>query len=189
MRLWLARHARPLVEEGLCYGALDVKADESETAAAAQQLAQVLPHGVDVLSSPLRRCTQLAHSLAVLRPDLVPRLDSRLAEMDFGSWEGRPWNSLARGEIDAWTNDFAGYRAGGTGESVAQFAARVEGLLRELRASGRDQAWIAHGGVFKVLVRHLAGAGLDSASDWPVLALDWGSWHMFRIEARGWPEA
>jgi alpha-ribazole phosphatase len=183
MRLWLARHARPLVEEGLCYGALDVAADQNETAAAAQQLAQALPQGVDVLSSPLRRCTELAQALAILRPDLAPRPEPRLAEMDFGSWEGRPWNSLARGEIDAWTNDFAGYRAGGTGESVSQFAARVDGLLQELRASGRDQAWIAHGGVFKVVLRRLDGLALAAASDWPAEALAWGRWHMFSIEA------
>ena len=182
MRLWLARHARPLVEDGLCYGALDVAADENETAAAAQQLAQVLPHGVDVLSSPLRRCTDLARALAGLRPDLVPRADPRLAEMDFGSWEGRPWKALARAEIDAWTSDFAAYRAGGTGESVSQFAARVDGLLHQLRASGRDQAWIAHAGVFKVLVRRLDGRALGNAADWPVEALDWGRWHMFRID-------
>jgi alpha-ribazole phosphatase len=183
MRLWLARHARPLIEEGVCYGALDVAADEIETKAAALRFAQELPQGVDVLSSPLLRCTQLAQALATLRPDLAPRMDSRLAEMDFGSWEGRPWKSLERGEIDAWTQDFAGYRPGGTGESVSQVCDRVDRLLQELRASGRDQAWIAHGGVFKVLVRRLGGAGLARASDWPVEGLDWGRWHLFQIKA------
>ena len=103
--------------------------------------------------------------------------------MDFGSWEGRPWNSLARDEIDAWTQDFAGYRPGGTGEAVSQFSARVDRLLQELRASGRDQAWIAHGGVFKVLVRRQDGVSLACASDWPVESLDWGRWHLFQIKA------
>lgn len=183
MRLWLARHARPLIEEGLCYGALDVAADDNETAAAAGRLAEVLPEGVDVLSSPLRRCTQLAQALARLRPDLVPRLDPRLAEMDFGAWEGRPWDSIERTEIDAWTSDFAGYRAGGSGECVSQFAARVHQLLQEARGAGRDQAWIAHGGVFKVLLHRLDGTALATAEDWPAQALDWGRWHMFSIEA------
>lgn len=183
MRLWLVRHARPLVEEGLCYGSLDMAADENETTAAAARLAQVLPEGVDLLSSPLRRCTQLAQALARLRPDLVPRLDSRLAEMDFGSWEGRAWNSLDRGEVDAWTNDFAGYRAGGTGESVSGFARRVDSLLLEMRRAGRDQAWIAHAGVFKVLVARLDGLALAAASDWPVETLKWGDWRLFPIES------
>lgn len=181
MRLWLARHARPLVEEGLCYGALDVAADENETASAATRLAQALPQGVDVLSSPLQRCTQLAQALARLRPDLVPRLDPRLAEMDFGSWEGRAWSSLDRGEMDAWAGDFAGYRAGGTGECVSQFVARVDASLREMRRAGRDQAWIAHAGVFKVLVRRLDGLALAKAPDWPVEKLEYGQWRMFSI--------
>lgn len=183
MRLWLARHARPLVAEGLCYGALDMAADENETAAAAARLAEILPHGVGVASSPLRRCAQLAQALALLRPDLVPRLDARLAEMDFGSWEGRAWNGLDRGEIDAWTSDFAGYRAGGSGESVSTFAARIDAILQETRGAGRDQAWIAHGGVYKVLVRRLEGLELARASDWPVETLEWGDSHMFQIGA------
>jgi alpha-ribazole phosphatase len=183
MRLWLARHARPLVEEGLCYGTLDVAADENETAAAAARLAAILPQGVGVVSSPLRRCTQMAQALALLRPDLVPKLDARLAEMDFGSWEGRAWNGLDRGEIEAWTNDFAGYRTGGTGECVSTFVARIDAILQETRSAGRDQAWIAHGGVYKVLVRRLGGLGLAEASDWPVETLECGDWRMFQIGA------
>src|SRR5215208_2613649 len=101
MRIWLARHARPLVEAGLCYGALDVAADEAETLSAAQRLAQVLPASVDVLVSPRRRCTQLAQALAAARPDLQARADPRLAEMDFGGWEGRAWNCLERAELQA----------------------------------------------------------------------------------------
>lgn len=183
MRLWLVRHARPLIEAGLCYGALDVAADEDETAATALRLSQALPQGVEVLSSPLRRCAELARALAALRPDLVPRFDARLAEMDFGSWEGRPWGSITRGEFDAWTQDFPGYRTGGTGECVSQFAARVDQLLQESRMAGRDQAWIAHAGVFKVLVAHLGGTAMATASDWPDQKLDCGCWHMFQIGA------
>ncbi|HWP11758.1 MAG TPA: histidine phosphatase family protein [Ramlibacter sp.] len=183
MRLWLVRHARPLVEDGLCYGALDVAADEAETLAAAQRLAQVLPPSVDVLASPLRRCTQLAQALAGARPDLRARSDPRLAEMDFGGWEGRAWNSLERAELDAWAGDFAHYRAGRTGESAAQFVARVGRLLDESRAAGRDQAWIAHSGVFKAVLLCQDGLGVTSPSQWPRQSLAWGEWHLFHVKA------
>ena len=179
MRLWLLRHARPLVGEGVCYGALDLAADAAETMAAARQAAQLLPSGVQVLSSPLRRCVQLAQALAALRPDLAPREDARLAEMDFGSWEGRRWDTIARAELEAWTSDFPGYRVGGQGESVAQFMARVGAVLEEGRAAGRDQAWIAHGGVFKALLLLRGGLAPAAASDWPRQQLAWGSWHLF----------
>ena len=67
--------------------------------------------------SPLQRCEQLAHYLLALRPDLASNPDPRLREMDFGDWEGRPWADIARGEIDAWTQDFAHYRPG-AGENL-----------------------------------------------------------------------
>lgn len=183
MRLWLVRHARPLVEAGLCYGALDVAADDDETLSAAQRLAQVLPPSVDVLASPLRRCTQLVQALAAVRPDLAARTAPRLAEMDFGGWEGRAWNGLDRTELDAWAADFAHYRAGRTGESTAQFIARVGQLLEESRAAGRDQAWIAHGGVFKAMLLCQDGISVASVSDWPGQSLAWGHWHLFHIKA------
>jgi alpha-ribazole phosphatase len=181
VRLWVARHARPLVEIGLCYGALDVPADQGETASAARQLAEVLPPSVELLTSPRRRCTQLAQALTAVRPDLSARVDRRLAEMDFGGWEGRLWNSLDRAEFDAWTADFLNYRAGGTGESAAQFVARVGGLFDESRAAGRDQAWIAHGGVFRATLLRQSGVELTRVADWPGQSLAWGQWHLFQI--------
>src|SRR5690606_10781153 len=42
-RLWLVRHAAPLVSPGTCYGALDVPADAAATQAAAVRLAAALP--------------------------------------------------------------------------------------------------------------------------------------------------
>jgi len=44
--LWLVRHAQPLIESGVCYGALDVAADETATTQAAQALARHYP-GLD----------------------------------------------------------------------------------------------------------------------------------------------
>ena len=35
MKLWIVRHAKPLIESGVCYGALDVAADAPHTLQAA----------------------------------------------------------------------------------------------------------------------------------------------------------
>jgi alpha-ribazole phosphatase len=182
IRLWLVRHARPLVETGLCYGSLDVAVDEEETATAAQRLAQVLPPSIGVLVSPRLRCVQLARALTALRPDLTARTDPRLSEMDFGGWEGRLWDGLPRAELDAWAGDFAHYRAGLTGESTAQFVSRVGQLLDECRAAGGDQVWIAHGGVFKAMLVHQSGIAVAAMLDWPRQSLAWGESHLFQVE-------
>ena len=58
-RLWLVRHAAPLVPPGTCYGAWDVPADAQATRAAAERLATALPPGgraVCVAYSTLQRC-------------------------------------------------------------------------------------------------------------------------------------
>lgn len=174
MKLWLARHARPLVEEGLCYGALDVPADAAHTRSVAAELALRVPAGLPVSVSPLQRCTQLAAALHALRPDLAPRTDARLREMDFGRWEGQPWGAIDAAAFQAWEADFGGYRCGG-GECVADFMQRVAAAFAQARASGASALWITHAGVFRAL--HLlvqGGAAPASAADWPRQKLDYG---------------
>jgi alpha-ribazole phosphatase len=174
MKLWLARHAAPLVEPGVCYGTSDVAADALATRQAAQALAVLLPIGLTVRCSPLRRCRQLAHALRALRPDLVPCEDPRLAEMDFGCWEGRPWREVAQHEYDEWTADFSGYRCGG-GENVAALMARVAQVLDDTRGEGRDALWITHGGVVRAVRLLVAGVALPARADeWPREPLAFG---------------
>ena len=136
MRLWLLRHAEVAAPPGLCYGASDLPADAAATRAAARALAERLPHGLCLQVSPLQRCELLAQSLHALRPDLTLKLDARLREFDFGTWEGRPWGDIARAEFDAWLVDFALARPGG-GECVAELMARVANPAKETVAAPR----------------------------------------------------
>ena len=92
--LYLIRHPRPLIAPGVCYGRLDVAAEDPLPIAAA--LRALLPAGAPVWSSPLQRCRLLAGHL---RPQ--PRLDERLQEIDFGDWEGQAWDDIPRQEINA----------------------------------------------------------------------------------------
>jgi alpha-ribazole phosphatase len=87
--IWLVRHAQPVIAPGVCYGALDVPADAQATRQAALGLAQRMPHKVLLSVSPLLRCQQLAQALLALRPDLSHQTEARLAEMNFGNWEGQ----------------------------------------------------------------------------------------------------
>ena len=147
---WLVRHPRPEVVKGLCYGRLDVPAQPEDTERAAQTLARRLPEGLVLRSSPRQRCLALALRLHALRPDLVLQPpEAWLAEMDLGDWEGRPWAELPEAELTAWTEDFGHYQAGGTGESVGAFLARIEAGLRAERTQTDAQVWITHAGVIR----------------------------------------
>ena len=177
MGLWIARHAKPLIEPGICYGALDVVADVALTQAAASALAQALPEGVVVWVSPLQRCVQLAESLHALRPELVLTVDARLREMDFGTWEGVPWADIPKEAVDAWTADFAHHRFGGK-ESANEVLARVGSAWDDVQ--GTPTLWIAHSGVAQAATFLQRGKRhIDNAEDWQVSQLKYGEWDVW----------
>ena len=168
--LVLMRHAQPLIAAGVCYGATDMAADTSATQRAAQELAPLLAPGTQLWSSPLRRCMQLSQALRTCRSDLTIREDPRLAEMDFGDWEGWRWADIPRAELDAWTAQFWQLRFGGR-ESVADLMARVGAAWHEARASRRPVAWVTHAGVIRATRLWADGVTeLQDATGWPAEA-------------------
>jgi alpha-ribazole phosphatase len=200
MDLVLIRHPAVAVEAGICYGRTDVPLlrDAAESAHALRARMQTL--GVPACegawhSSPLVRCASLARALsegADGRFDArrVVRLDVRLAELNFGAWEGRAWDGIDRALIDAWAADIEHARPHG-GESLAQFAARVLGWFDEtcrVEAASVDRIEravhvVAHAGVMRVLAAHLLGIGRADALQW---ALDFGGIVWLRRVAGAW---
>jgi len=175
--IWLVRHAQPLVAPGVCYGALDVPADGDATQQTARGLAQRLPPGVRVQTSPLQRCQQLAQALQVLRPDVSFHTEVRLAEMNFGTWEGRRWDALSPEALDVWTNDFWRHRVGG-GESVADVMGRVAEVWEVAMVASLTnvpQVWLTHAGVIRA-ARLIASGQREvrTAADWPAAAPGYG---------------
>ncbi len=183
--LWLVRHALPVVAPGTCYGRLDLAADPDRTQEAARALADALPQGAVLSVSPSQRCVQLAEALHGLRSDLRATPDARLQEMDFGQWEGKPWQQIPRDAIDAWTQDFFHHAPGG-GETVAQVMQRVaqawDAALRALDAGQGPQVWISHAGVARAA--QLLHQGIRTgvrADQWPVDAPDYGDWRILAV--------
>ena len=176
MKLWLVRHAQTDAAPGLCYGATDVCAPAEATLAVAEAVVPRLPAGVALAHSPLRRCAELAQAIGMLRPDLALRAEPRLAEMDFGAWEGRPWSAIARAEFDAWTGNFAEGVPGGHGESTARFMQRTGAAFDEWRASGQDAVWITHAGVMRAVQLLQRGVRrVDDVAQWPSEPIDYGA--------------
>ena len=168
MQVFLIRHPRPLIEAGVCYGRLDVDCEDPQPVAARLRL----PPNTPIFSSPLRRARRLAEALAVpTRVDV--RLDARLAEIDFGDWEGRRWDDIDRQSIDAWAADVLNFTPP-RGESVADLQRRVIDFSAELSAifAGASVALITHAGVIRALLGHWRGLPV---AEWTQLKCDFGS--------------
>ena len=187
--LWLVRHAQPLIAPGVCYGQLDVPADPGATLEAALRLATALPRTAAARHSPLQRCELLALDLQGLSANWM--VDARLQEMDFGAWEGQPWNAIDRTQMEAWSSDLYLYAPGG-GESLSAMLQRVrlallESWQHDSQHGQRDVVWVTHAGVIRCvqwLLRY--GQAQPSAQDWSLPAPGFGqydSWPWAGMEA------
>ena len=172
MKLWLARHAQPLIASGICYGSTDVIADAALTLQAAEALAKALPPHTLCRVSPLLRCQQLAVVLQQTRPDCLfnstTYTDTRLVEMNFGHFEGQPWSAISKAEVDTWMADFGNHRFGGQ-ESANEVLHRVALALQDSQAQSADHVlWITHAGVIRAATLLQRGVTqLETAAQWP----------------------
>ncbi|MGY6412047.1 MAG: alpha-ribazole phosphatase [Alkalilacustris sp.] len=146
MAVILVRHTRPAVAEGTCYGRTDLALAPCFAAEAAR-LVEALPPVRRVVTSPLSRCSRLAGAIAGAR-GVVLETDPRLIEMDFGRWEGQPWDAIPRAELDAWAADLLHARPHG-GETVAELAARAWAALEDIARGPRPALAVTHAGVIK----------------------------------------
>ena len=87
------------------------------------------------------------------------RLDPRLAELDFGAWDGLPWASVPRDGLDAWAADPAGFRMP-DGERYLDLETRVAAALADLR---EPTLWFTHAGVIRALHHLVGGVERDEA--------------------------
>jgi alpha-ribazole phosphatase len=168
------RHTRPAVE-GICYGRSEVPLAQGFEAEATRIATELPPVG-RVVTSPRARCRRLAERIAGSR-GLTLVEDARIAEMDFGDWEGRPWAEIARKELDAWAANFDSARPHG-GESVAMLAARVGAALGATAPGPPPDLWVTHAGVVRACC-----ALLGLPDGWQT-RVDFGTWIDFASPPR-----
>ncbi|AXS78699.1 alpha-ribazole phosphatase family protein [Dechloromonas sp. HYN0024] len=147
MILHLIRHPKPMIEAGICYGRSDLPA--AIESADLARLRTELPPGLPVWSSPLQRCRVLSDQLHA-----QPIIDDRLAEMNFGHWEGRPWDEIPRSQLDAWAADIANYAPPG-GESPTALQQRALAFVAGLTVP--EAVMVTHAGVIRMLLAHWLG--------------------------------
>jgi alpha-ribazole phosphatase len=137
--IWLVRHA-PVAVSGICYGQSDVPVALGPREVAAQLAASWQSENADVRpelwSSPLARCRLVAEELAELWQCGV-HIDTRLAELSFGEWEGKTFAELERDDGERLQRWMANYEelAPPTGETVSELMTRVASWFRERQAA------------------------------------------------------
>lgn len=171
MTLYIWRHPKPIAAEGICIGQTDIGVDRRKLKRLANQIERFvrlyqLPKVVWV--SPLQRSLKVGQILA--KRGFQCRVAPELAEIDFGEWDGRPWEQIAKQEIDDWCDNFAHF-APNNGESLQQLFDRVEGWLNKVLAEQGNIPILAvgHAGWIN------AAKMIDAGQDIPKIAADWPS--------------
>lgn len=136
---------------------------------------------MQVVSSPLIRCVQTATQLG-----LTPSIDSRLAEMAWGEWEGKRLPELRSELGDAMQqNEDRGWDfTPPGGESPRLVWHRVQPCLAQWAASGQSTLAIAHRGVIRTVFAQATGWNMLGK---PPAKLDWSAVQLFTLDASGSP--
>jgi broad specificity phosphatase PhoE len=168
--------------EGRIQGRTDVPLSDAGRRRMAAFKIPVACRDMRVVTSPLRRCVETAVALGLGSVDV----ESRIAEMSWGDWEGERLAELRERLGTAMqANEARGFDfAPPGGESPRQVLGRVQSWLAEVASSGKPTLAIAHRGVIRVI--------FASASEWDMLGrppakLDWEALHCFRLDAAGRP--
>lgn len=123
-----------------------------------------------LVSSPLRRCRQTAHTLATARSDsLSVSIDQGLTECGYGEWTGRALKDLSKEKLWATVQQQPSAVRFPGGESMTEMAGRAVGAVRTWNARlaaehGEETVWaaVSHGDVIKAILADALGMHLDS---------------------------
>ncbi len=148
MEIYLIRHTKVNIEQGVCYGQKDVDLAESYP----EELETVKEKLKDidfdlVISSPLKRAQKLAVDIF---GDQV-EVDQRLMELNFGDWEGKVWDEIKDPLFPVWMEDFVNKKCS-NGESFVMLRDRVLEFWNEIKSKDYNRiAVFTHGGVIRTI--------------------------------------
>ena len=116
-----------------------------------------------IYSSPLERCVETAESILGGRR-LDVRVEHKLGEVQYGSWQGRTFRSLAKTPLWRTVQLVPSQaRFPGGGESILELQRRGVEAIDEIRTRHRRGvvAVVSHADMIKVILAHYLGLHLD----------------------------
>lgn len=152
--MWIVRHGETeWSRAGRHTGRTDVPLIEDgkrDAEAVGRWLAQVAPHPVLVLTSPLSRAAETCRLAG-----LGDRADecADLMEWDYGEYEGRTTDDI-RAERPGWTLWTEGVPAG---ETAADVGRRADRVVERVRSVDGDVVCFSHGHLLRVLAARWVG--------------------------------
>ncbi|PTY35747.1 hypothetical protein BGP77_08435 [Saccharospirillum sp. MSK14-1] len=155
----MLRHGSPR-ESGFCYGHSDPILVE-EPSQTAQRVHSKLAPWQRLFTSPSPRCAELAFTL-----DSNAERVSALRELNFGDWEGLPWDAVDRTSLDSWAQAPLDYPIPG-GESGRELFRRVAEWAQTVQLGEHDLI-IAHAGSLRALAAILLKCSFDDCWQWPL---------------------
>ncbi len=172
--IYLLRHGKPEGSPAL-YGQTDVGVSSIDTSAACDYLLNGVFDFEKVLTSPLRRCCELAELLVNRKPSLSFQVAPAFQEMSFGMLDGVPFDDAQESwpQLEAfWENPSQNTLP--DGELLGDFYERVASAWKVLTdTEDKNTLIVCHGGTIRMILAH-------------VLQLDWRNSALFSTLSIGY---
>jgi alpha-ribazole phosphatase len=169
VEIYLIRHTKPLVRDGICYGATDLELPDSfsgDVKKVLQKLSDAPAKG-QIYSSPLKRCTAMANLIG----EGQFNTDWRLKELNFGQWEMQPWDRIYSDDLEHWLKNYTTVHCPG-GESFTDVYKRVAAFLTELFSKKSQKAYVvSHKGTIQAMLAYTLRIPLKKSTS---IQIDYG---------------
>jgi len=158
--IYLIRHTKPFIAPGTCYGQSDLDVYSTFKGELSNiRLKLAIDASFKFISSPLQRCKKLAEGLS---NNVTIQFENRLKELNFGDWEGIPWNKIQEDSLKNWSENFVTNKPP-QGESLQELSNRVLSFWSTLDHINTNYVITAHDGVLRVILAHLLETPLNKA--------------------------
>ncbi len=161
-KIFLLRHGSTTLIDRYV-GVSDVELSENGREEILAQASYVAQHSFPIIfCSPLRRCRQTREALGLHR-DVI--YDERIAEINFGKWEGKTFSEIACSSpdlVEEWRCAGSSFCFPG-GEKLADFYERINDFASSVHAAEAGKILIiSHGGVIRHLICRFLNLSFDS---------------------------